>query len=102
MVTDSKSLVKAVKKIQTLINQNRILLPKSPNLQQIQHFAENIMYRYRKSHRYASVLQSIAVQILLREMQGFTTAFSHVYSHLLDHTYMPHKKHHMPKKQQEK
>jgi hypothetical protein len=53
------------------------------------------MYRYRKSHRYASVLQSILVQVLLRETQGFTTSFLHVYSHLLDHIYLPHKKHQM-------
>jgi exonuclease III len=102
VVSDSKSLVSSIKKLKSMIAQNKVLLPESPTLQQVQEFASNIMYKYRKSHRYASVLQSIIVQILLRQVQGFTTTFVHVYSHLLDHIYMPHQKHQMNKQLREK
>ncbi len=101
VVTDSKSLVSTITKLKNLVSQNRILLPSTSNLQDLQSFASNIMYKYRKSHRYSSILQSILVQILLREAQGFQTSFVHVYSHLLDHIYMPFKKNQMKKELRE-
>jgi hypothetical protein len=64
-------------------------------------FAGKIMYKYRKSHKYTAILQSILVQILIREEQGYTVTFHHVFSHLLDHTYLPHKKHHMDQEEQQ-
>src|SRR4051794_6622225 len=42
------------------------------------------MYQYSKCHRYAAVLQSILMQILTRELRGFTVEIVHVFSHLLD------------------
>src|SRR6185437_3234371 len=84
------------------VKQNKILLPINATIQQTQEFAFNTVYQYRKSHRYASVLQSILVQVLLREQLGFQTEFLHVYSHLLNHMYLPNKKNQMNSKEREK
>jgi hypothetical protein len=73
-----------------------VLLPQKPTLQHLQDFAAKIMYQYSKSHRYATTLQSILVQILVRQTQGYHVRFLHVNSHLLDHEKLTYKKHHMP------
>jgi hypothetical protein len=101
VITDSKSMTSTISKIQQTAEQYKILLPKYATLSQIQAFAGKIMYKYRKSHKYAAILQSILVQILIREEQGYTVTFHHVFSHLLDHIYLPHKKHHMDQEEQQ-
>jgi hypothetical protein len=100
-VSDSKSLTTTVQKLMKLVKQHQILLSQNATMQQLQEFAANIMYKYRKAHKYASVLQSILVQVLIRQQQNFTTTFYHVYSHLLDHEFMPFKKHLMNSKERE-
>lgn len=102
IVADSKSVVDAMCKLQNIAQQYNILLPKNATLLQIQQFATKIMYKYRKSHRYATVLQSILTEVLIRQMQGFIVKFIHVYSHLLDHQYISYNTHHMPQEERQR
>jgi len=50
----------------------------------LKQFVQKTTYQYCKTHKHASVLQSILLQILIRELKGYKVTFFHVYSHLLD------------------
>lgn len=86
IITDSKSLVQAVKSIIQTMQQKIHLLPHNSNQNQILSFTKSVMYQFSKDHKYATVLHSILFQILQRQVQYNTKVqFFHVYSHLIDH-----------------
>jgi hypothetical protein len=88
--------------IRLIATKYKMLISQSATLQQLQEFAELVIYKYRKEHKYATILQSILVQILLREQKGYTVTLHHVNSHLLDHELLPNSKHEMKKVEREK
>jgi hypothetical protein len=84
VISDCKSLVDAMCKLKAIALSNTHALPVNLDWTQVSQFTDKVMYQYSKSHRYSSVLQSILLQTIIREMQGFEVQFLHVYSHLLD------------------
>jgi hypothetical protein len=87
--------------IRLIATKHKMLISQSATLQQLQEFAELVIYKYRKEHKYATILQSILVQILLREHKVYTVTLHHVNSHLLDHERLPNSKHQMKKEERE-
>jgi ribonuclease HI len=84
IVTDSKSVEEAIKAMKTCINVNRPLLPQQHTPEQLWKFIQLATYKYSKKHKYAHILQSILLQILMRESKQYTVEICHVNSHLLD------------------
>ena len=88
LVIDSKSLAETLIKLRTVAKTQRQKLKMNSNpTVELQNFVKLIMFKYSKTHKYAEVLQSILLQILIREHQGYSVHILHVNSHLLD-TYM--------------
>src|SRR5690348_981953 len=85
IVTDSKSLVKSIKKLRKIAGSNKIMLSTNPSLEDLKDFTTKMVYKYSKTHTYALTLQSILLKIMIREHQQLTTKVYHVYSHFLDH-----------------
>jgi hypothetical protein len=64
-----------------------ILLSNNPSFEEMKLFVQKLLYQYSKTHKYSTVLESILLQILMRQLLGYTVEISHVYSHLLDEEY---------------